>query len=86
MSNVIDHVGKMYFSTDMVLSDIFPDLLRKLGFRPVRVEFLIAKNMFEYVGYSPLFDKADLGCQTPEYAVIVSEEDGILRVGVNLIE
>lgn len=79
-------IGKFYVSRDAVWSGDFLPVLKALDFIPMRAEYLDYKNVFEYIGYSPLFEVKKIGDEVSEYEIIVHKtEDGSLSVEAKII-
>lgn len=65
-------IGKFYVDYDCVVEGDIKDTLAKMKFVPLRVEMLVEKMQFEYVGISPLFDNCKIGQTTPIYTILVN--------------
>lgn len=80
--------GKFYIDQEFVFSDLeFNIVMSKMGFRPLRVEFLMDRNRFEYIGLSHLFEEKKEYAETPEYNIIINrkvEDNGEVKISVML--
>jgi len=67
------HVGKFYITSDIISSESGIEYVQKIlalmQFVPTRVEFIYHKDVFEYIGLSPLFEDWPLSCEIPEYRI-----------------
>lgn len=69
--------GVFYISRSMIDNriDQIPDVLYRLQFTPMRVEFLLARNALALIGTSPLFDELTDGTHAPEYEIVIDQND-----------
>ena len=77
---MINRVGKVYISKEVVYNEVFGDVLSHIKFIPLRVEYLAYRNCFEYIGSSVEFDEIPQGTELPVYKIEVkTDEDGVLE-------
>ena len=78
-------LGVMYIQESLFLSDGFAEALAKIEFVPAKVEMLYCSNLFEYIGYSPMFRELDEDERAPEYELLIKNHNSCM-MDVNVSE
>jgi len=65
--------GRILISDKLTRNNEIPYVFYKIGFLPVRVEFLYAQISFEYIGISDLFDTVEEGEMIPTYVIKIDK-------------
>ena len=80
-------LGVMYIQESLFLSDGFAEALAKIEFVPVKVEMLYCSNLFEYIGYSPMFRELDYDERAPEYKLLITNvKSSVITVEVSEVD
>ena len=66
-------IGRFYVTSKQIVADVFPAVLARLEFVPLRVKFSHKRLSFEYTGFSPLFDEIKSSTAEPEYTIIFKD-------------
>lgn len=63
-------------------------ILAYMKFVPLRVEFLFHKDVFDYIGISPLFENVEEGDVIPKYQLRISQNAAkcVFHVSVEQVE
>jgi hypothetical protein len=67
-------ISSNFFETNVGFCSL-SKMLKSLSFIPTKVEFLFDRYIFQYTGFSPLFEEVDDQYETPEY-ILVFEKEG----------
>ncbi len=68
------HFGTFLASRDFVKEDLIDKLIALMDFTIMAVKFTPERDLFEYFGECPLFDKLCPGEAVPEYKIIEHEQ------------
>jgi hypothetical protein len=74
-------IGKVLIATDIIENK--PEVIHLLfsKFIPLRAEMMWHEGHIEYIGISELFDEREEGCVTPQYDVIIDQdESGVYKI------
>lgn len=62
-------LGKFYLDSEIVMDGVAGEFLEQMKFTPWRVEHLVYRDQFEFIGLSFMFDEANEAESLPVYRV-----------------